>query len=481
MTIGIVGGLEAVAVRFHCRFFEALRSVGLSPTQPKYGRNNQMEVADNQKLKLSTIAMMIAVVVGTLFVLMFSIPYYVVPEAQSNYSVMTSIYRRLFLTAFIFASVLVILAKKKASKSELWEAVANYAVSWVAISVIGEGFAEYVFTLRDQSQIDAANSVYTSLIASALVVGPSAVTLFILRKVFLVDRQSSTEIAGTEKAAPSEVVTPAKNQQETSSRTSRDASRSIETDKHVEAHPAVPNNINGPRPSSDRTHSSATANSSSRKADPEIRKKEMETSTKDDDMNGKWEAFVGYSSIADGVVSSLWEKGAPNFLAYEYLFELKKFVLSKDKITETKDEIVEAVIQSTEILHKVTEAEEVQLLYQKVRSADPVKAEELKGVIEFLGDGADIKKLEEKFEVKETKFPLLTEIDLENLEETVAAKTEVDKSKIAYKGYELRFNHCHNYDVFERGTKITSGNGLISESDAKAFIEDRLYRMSGDY
>jgi hypothetical protein len=242
-----------------------------------------------------------------------------------------------------------------------------------------------------------------------------------------------------------------------------------------------------PQPSSSETPLAAWRTPT---ALPKYQEKSMKSSEENDSTTDKrWDVFVNYSSIADEIISSLWERGVKNFLAYEYLFELKKFVLSKDKITETKDEIVEAVIKSTEKQHKVTETEEVQLLYQKVRFVDPARADELKGVIEFLGDGADVKKLNEKFKVAETKSPLLTEFDVMNLKQTVAAEeaADPDNSSIWYKGYEIRsgmrsihsiFTYC---EVFEKQKKVSGDTMLYSVKDAEAFIDNLLSEKSANF
>lgn len=222
---------------------------------------------------------------------------------------------------------------------------------------------------------------------------------------------------------------------------------------------------------------------------PEVRtaqdtqEKKMNASEDVRETSDRWDLFVSYSSIADEIISSLWEKGVSNYYAYDYLKELRKFVLSKDKITETKREIIDTVVENTDSQHKVSEIEDIQLLYQKVRSADLVKAEELKGVIEFLGNGADIKKLTNNFDVDETKFPAVSEIDLTSFEKmtVVEEKANGSKQEFQYKGYEIKLNSSYMYEVFERGEIVSSTTQFLLPEQAKAYVDQLLFEMSSNY
>jgi hypothetical protein len=326
---------------------------------------------------------------------------------------------------------------------------------WPAIGVVA-GFA--FFNLMLFVALGSQSKSHTVVVLIAFV------SFYILRK------------GGSVEVQPDEVAS-VQIQPEISSRTPEDAPLSFETNEQGETQPKTPTNSNSLQPPVDSPQPHATAALPSRYADTLIRKNEMEIPTNDDEMNKKWEAFISYSNNANEIITSLWERGVPNYLAYEYLSELKKFVLSKNKITETKDEIIEAVIDSTLKQHKVSEVEEVQSLYQKVRSTDPVKAEELKGVIEFLGDGTDVQKLNEKFNVEGAKFPLLAEFDVANLRKPVEAEEErgATRDRIVYTMHRLfeisRNRDTGGYDVFQNDQKKNSNKILHSVDEAKKFID----------
>ena len=199
----------------------------------------------------------------------------------------------------------------------------------------------------------------------------------------------------------------------------------------------------------------------------------------DEDHEAKrWEAFISYSSISNEVISSLWDKGKLNYCAFDYLSELRKFIQTKDKITETRDEIIDAVVQNTDKNHKISEAKDIQLLYHKIRYSNPKKAEELRSVIEFLGDGADITKLTEKFDADKVEFPLLGEIDLSNLESSGKVETN---SNFHYKDFEIKLNSNLMYEVFERGEKIGGTKQFMLPDQARAFVDQYLYEASSNY
>ena len=137
----------------------------------------------NKKLPLSTLAFAAVIIVVAWFLLFFTIPFFVVPAAQSNHKVLSSIVLRLNLEAMGLFILLIILAKKRVSKLQFWEVVCSYGFSWLAISILGEGLAEYVFSRRDISTIDVGNALIVTLINSATFTGPAIFTFIKSRRI----------------------------------------------------------------------------------------------------------------------------------------------------------------------------------------------------------------------------------------------------------------------------------------------------------
>ena len=123
------------------------------------------------------LAIGVGVIVGLWLVLFVAIPLVAVPAALSNQVAHAGITTRLNLTALIFVGILIWLAKNRVSEKQFWQTYWVYGISWIVISLLGEGGAEIVFALRDRSIIDTSNAVTVTLINSATIVGPVVVTL----------------------------------------------------------------------------------------------------------------------------------------------------------------------------------------------------------------------------------------------------------------------------------------------------------------
>ena len=161
----------------------------------------------NKKLPFSTLALAVFLIVAAWFLLFFTIPFFVVPAALSNNVVLSSIGKRLIFSAMGFVALLVILARNRVSNRQFWEVFFCYGISWIIISNLGEGLAEFVFAQRDTTSIDTSNALIATLVSYATILGPAIVTLIISRRILFRENNKGAEgNQGDQRASSAETL-----------------------------------------------------------------------------------------------------------------------------------------------------------------------------------------------------------------------------------------------------------------------------------
>jgi hypothetical protein len=158
------------------------------------------------------------------------------------------------------------------------------------------------------------------------------------------------------------------------------------------------------------TNSSPAIPSSNTSVNEDEKKREVpETEIGTDEQ---WEFFLKYSNIANETITALWERGQANYCAYDYMSELKDFVLSSDVLPGTTDEIVSVIVEKIATKLKISDTDEVQTHYQKIRLVAPDEAGEFKKIVQYLGDTVNLNMLSEKFVIEKIKFPSVEKVGL---------------------------------------------------------------------
>jgi hypothetical protein len=146
----------------------------------------------------------------------------------------------------------------------------------------------------------------------------------------------------------------------------------------------------------------------------------------------RWNFFLKYSSIANETITALWERGQEDYCVFDYMSELKEVVQLSEVVPSLTEEIVSTVVEKTASRLKISDVEDVQTYYQKIRLGAPDEAEEFKKIVRYLGDTVDMNILSEKFSIEEIQFPLIEKVELSNEQyySEILATQQTTKSQI---------------------------------------------------
>jgi hypothetical protein len=502
------------------------------------------EITD-KKLPLTSLGLGVAFIIVVWLFLLFFVPAISVPAALHSNLVHSGIVNRLFMTAGLFVGVVIYSAAKGFSEKQFWQLLFCYGISWFGISILGEGLSEYIHKNRDMSvNIDTEAAILGTVVHSAMIVMPTIATyLFFINFVVVINPdQASAEVKNiglmpqNSKPIPAEDTSRPKSQPdsmiaEEQTHTSdkkptnpgRDNSEPVTaSDIHErktgqndmiareQEHDAgqMPNSLEqSEQPGTladtptqriggylrDNPHDQLRKSTMPHvsKAKPGIIEEEITAPEDAVQDNDRWEVFVKYSKIADEVIASLWEKGSINYCGYDYLKELRNTIQSKTSVSENRDDIVNTVVENTDKKLKISDIENVQLLFLKLRLSNPVRADEFKNIVQFLGDNADVNKLGEEFATDEVAFPDISEVDLltlgvkdvrvdsegykkdENIIRDNNSKKDTEDTYdcIPYSGYQIRRYGNSDFRIFLSNRRI--GNSRLSSLfDAKNHVDN---------